>query len=155
MSFYLFSLCHSCKVIFLIKKSVEDTVNSKNQHIISLVKLILSRHLPIYLTQRKKQATGQPIKALVGNFSDFFCRLCFSTTDDLHHLFCCPPSKQLISFTKLLQSIKSCNNLLTLCKDNQLFNYTALTGTKHLIITKMSSLIGNSTLQLRKSSFFL
>ena len=75
------------------------------------------------------------------NPEDFLCKICFSPSDDSHHLFFfCPFTRNLIAHQEpLLISILKKLTLLTL--DTFPFNYTNTTGTPHIIISKLASLI--------------
>ena len=85
------------------------------------------------------------------NPDDFLCKLCSSHVDSPQHLFYeCPPTKYLIFHLQPTLSAYIKQPRL-LSKNALLFNNTDFTGTSHLIITKMSSLIRLSILQIRNN----
>ena len=86
------------------------------------------------------------------NPNDFFCKICFSPSDDPHHLsFFCPFNRNLIAHLEpLLTSILKKPTPLT--QDTLLFNYTNTAGTPHIIISKLASLIRLSLYNLRNYS---
>ena len=89
------------------------------------------------------------------NPNDFLCKICFSLSDNPHHLFFyCSFTRNLISHLEpLLTSIFKKPTSLT--QDTFLFNYTNATGTPQIIIYKLASLIRLSQCNLRNYNSLL
>ena len=83
------------------------------------------------------------------NPNDILCKLCSSPPDDPHHLFYhCPITQQLISDLEPLLS-SALKQPTTLTHDTLLYNHTNTTGTSHIIISKLASLIRLSLFNAR------
>ena len=86
------------------------------------------------------------------NPNDFHCKLCSSPSDDPHHLFYhCPIAQHLISALEPLLTT-ALKQPTTLTQDTLLYNYTNTTGTTHVIISKLASLIRLSLFNVKNYS---
>ena len=84
--------------------------------------------------------------------NDFHCKLCPSPSDDPHHLFYhCPIAQHLISDLEPLLTT-ALKEPTTLTQDTLLYNHTNTTGTTHVIISKLESLIRLSLFNVRNYS---
>ena len=85
------------------------------------------------------------------NPNDLLCKLCSSSLDDPHHFFSeCPHTVKLTTALEPLLS-ETLKTPYTFTKDILLYNYTNTTGTPHIIISKLASLIRLSLFQLRNN----
>ena len=83
------------------------------------------------------------------NFNDILCKLCSSPPDDPHHLFYhCPITQQPISDLEPLLT-SALKQPTTLTQDTLFYNHTNTTGTPHIIISKLASLIRLSLFNAR------
>ena len=86
------------------------------------------------------------------NPNDFHCKLCSSPPDDPHHLFYhCPIAQHLIFDLEPLLTT-ALKQPTTLTQDTLLYNHTNTTGTTHVIISKLASLIRLSLFTVRNYS---
>ena len=127
--------------------------------------LPLQNHDPLYSQIMKKK---YPIEQLTKGYTwgcffskhnfkprtpnDFHCKLCSSPSDDPHHLFYhCPIAQHLISDLEPLLTT-ALKQPTTLTQDTLLYNHTNTTGTTHVIISKLASLIRLSLFNVRNYS---
>ena len=85
------------------------------------------------------------------NPNDLLCKLCPSSLDDPHHLFFdCPHTVKLTTALEphLSETLKT---PFTFTKNVLLHNYTNTTGTPHILIFKLASLIRLSLFQIRNN----
>ena len=86
------------------------------------------------------------------NPNDILCKLCSSPPDDPHHLFYhCPITQQLISDLEPLLTY-ALKQPTTLTRDTLLYNHTNTSGTPHIIISKLASLIRLALFNIRNYS---
>ena len=83
--------------------------------------------------------------------NDLLCKLCSSSLDDPHLLFCdCFHTVQMTTALELLLS-ETLKTPFTFTKNILLHNYTNTTGTPRMLISKLASLIRLSLFQIRNN----
>ena len=87
------------------------------------------------------------------NPNNFLCKLCFSSLNKPHHLFYeCRSTKQLISSLEPLL-FETFKKPMISPEHTLLYNFTNTTGTPHIIIVKLASLIQLSIFQLKNNNY--
>ena len=85
------------------------------------------------------------------NPNNLLSKLCFLSLDDPHHLFfVCPHTVKLPTALESLLS-ETLKTPFTFTKDILLHNYINITGTPHILISKLASLIRLSLFQIRNN----